>query len=166
MSLESYFAELLTSCSNNIIYIKMPLSFVVFLIYDRDFFPVILGVAKTLPCDIWVFSCCGVWGWSLLSPGTESSFAQPINGNDLIKIQRNGEGEQGRRVHCLFLLKSWVGHLKRLSRSRVWTNKSNYLLSSEAVQRFVTGCCECNTQLYMDSVAVQWLLQGSQMQKT
>lgn len=24
----------------------------------------------------------------------------------------DGGGEQGRRVHCLFLLKSWVGHLK------------------------------------------------------
>lgn len=121
---------------------------------------------KYHPHDIWVFSCCGVRGWSLLSPGTESSFAQPINENDLTQIQRDGGGKKGRRVHCLFLLKSWVGHFKRLSRSRVWTNKSNYLLSSEAVQRVVTGCCECNTQLYMDSVAVQWLLQGSQMQKT
>lgn len=61
MSLESYFAGLLTSCSNNIICIKMPLSFVVFLTYDRDFLPVIFGVEKTIPVTLG-FSLVVVFG--------------------------------------------------------------------------------------------------------
>lgn len=46
MSLESYFAGLLTSCSNNITCIKMPLTIVVFLIYDRGFFACYLWSRK------------------------------------------------------------------------------------------------------------------------
>lgn len=53
MLFEKYFAGVLTSCSNNIICIKLPLSFVVFLIHD-SFLPVILGVEKTIPHDTWV----------------------------------------------------------------------------------------------------------------
>lgn len=155
MSLESYFAGLLTSCSNNIICIKIPLSFVVFLIYDRVFLPVILGVEKTIPCDTW---------FSLVVFGDEVCCLQEQRAallNPLMRIIWLKSREKWRKWtrNCLIISKSWVGHLKRLSGSRVWTNKASCLLSSEAVQRLTTGCCECNTQLYMDSVAVQWLLQ-------
>lgn len=88
MPFEKYFAGLLSSCSNNIICIKLPLSSIVFLIRDRFLHP---WSRKDHPPWYLGFPYCGVWGCSLLSPGTESSLAQLINESGLTEIQREME---------------------------------------------------------------------------
>lgn len=127
MSLESYFAGLLTSCSNSIICLRMPLSFVVFPICEGVFCQLSLEQKRPSPVTA---------GFPLLwCLGME--FAVPRNREQRVERMlkalmrmiwpksRERWGRWTRKKSSLSLLVKELGRtFKRLSGSRVWTNKS------------------------------------------
>lgn len=106
---------------------KLPLSFVVFLIHD-SFLLVILGVEKTIPRDTWVSLIVGFGGVVCCLRG-QSSLAQLVNNN-----RRAKRGKESGLTEIQMVMeevnKGQELTVSSCSKARFRTNKCSYFLSS------------------------------------